>query len=151
VIRLSAACTLIVVATMLLVALPGHGAERPALEIVRADGHVVWRAPIDEGERFDLVFIHSQERSPWAHHYVAGAGRRIVQTASTFSALGAGMPAHAPTRLTSSRFTTEMPLDIGVLEMIHSTAAAFTIQHRGRDIPLASLLDDFDRFAIRIR
>jgi hypothetical protein len=149
------AATLLVL--LLLAATPGPGLARsgPALLEVRASGRgVVWRAPIADGERFELAFTHSVEHSRWIHHYAAAPGA-IAQLGSTFTAFGAGMPPAAadgtPLVPTPDGYFAAAPMRIPVLRMLNSRAAEITLGHRGRLVALGRLFDDFEAFEIRVR
>lgn len=142
-------------AASLALASGGHAAVTcgRALEVV-ADRGVVWRAPIRLGERFDLSFLHSSERCLWTQHYRATVGG-IWQESSTFPCFGAGMPSGSsdatPVLRTRSGYVVSAPRLIGEVPMLSWQRGDITLELRGRSVALSPVLDDFERFTVRIR
>jgi hypothetical protein len=126
-----------------------HAAAPRALEI-GAGGRVVWRVPIAVDERFELSFVHSQERTLWTQHYFAGADARIWQDASTFGAYGAGMPDGRATR-SAEGFTVRVNRRLSSIAMMNSRAAELRLRYRGHTFALDRWFADYERFEIRVR
>lgn len=153
--RLQTALAVVLVAAL-------GGAERSSnaasglrLEVVTADRHVIWSAPIQPGESFDLAFTHSAERCRWVHHYVASAPNSIEQRGSAFPCFGAGMPSSAtdrsPVRRTPEGFETAAPLTLRQIGMMNWRAADITLRVGADTVALGRRLADYERFTLRIR
>ena len=137
----------ILVATTVLADVAGSGDRR--LEIA-GSGRVVWSAPIRAGERFDVSFIHSQERTPFVQHYVAGSDGGVEQDGVSFGSYGAGMPLEPAVR-GENRFTAQVRRRLAAVPMLSSHAARLRLRYRDRDVAIDQWFDDFDPFEIRIR
>jgi hypothetical protein len=139
-------------AAALLLCLSGMASSggRPVLEVESSAG-VIWRGEVEEGEAFDVSFIHSAEHCRWTHHYHV-RGRSIEQVASTFACFGAGMPSWTPaTRISTDGYTVPAPLRLSGIAMMNSTAAEIALRHRGRAVPIGARLADWERFRVRVR
>lgn len=119
------------------------------LEIVGRD-HVVWSAPIRDGERFDVSFIHSQEQTRFVQHYVAKSDGSVAQDGVSFGSYGAGMPLGRVVR-TGELFTAHVQRRLVAVPMLSSHAARLRLRYRDRDVAIDQWFDDFDPFEIRIR
>ena len=119
------------------------------LEIV-ADGGVLWSAPIDQGEQFDVAYEHSRERSPWIHHYIASANG-IALVSSTFTAYGAGMPVRDVGVRGSNGFTVTDFLRVGELRMMNWRASNIRLRLRGTEFEVGRRLKEYQHFRIQLR
>ena len=137
------------VAACAVIAVAGDAATPRTLEI-SAGARVAWRAPIHAGERFDVSFVHSQERTVWTQHYVASRDGRIRQESSTFGSYGAGMPRERVTR-SPEGFTARVDRRFASIPMMHSHAARLTLRYRGRTFAMDRWFADYERFEIRVR
>lgn len=57
-----------------------------------SDGRIVYQAPIEEGGRFSLTYIHSIHRTPVEEFFVINEKRQIILDATSFESYGVGMP-----------------------------------------------------------
>jgi hypothetical protein len=137
----------VLIATTLLADVAGSRERR--LEIA-GSGRVVWSSPIRAGERFDVSFIHSQERTLFVQRYVAGADGTVEQDEVQFGSYGAGMPLE-PVARGGDRFTARVQRRLAVVPMLSSRAAQLRLRYRGNDVAIDQWFDDFEPFEIRIR
>lgn len=148
------AATCLLAASLALVTGGRPAASRARMLEVVADRGVVWRAPLRLGDRFDLSFVHSSERCRWIQHYQATAAG-IRQESSTFPCFGAGMPSGStdgtPVVRTGRGYVVAAPRLIGELSMLSWRRGDITLALRDRSYALSSMLDDFERFSLRIR
>jgi hypothetical protein len=134
-------------------ALCGIGAEAKGADLTRLQvasrGTVVWAAPIERGERLDVSFIHSQERTLWTQHYRLGDDGALWQQGSTFGSYGAGMPLGRVER-TSTGFTDHTTFRVGGVRLLNWKPAHLTLHYRGRAIALDQWFEDYEPFEIRV-
>jgi hypothetical protein len=122
------------------------------LQVVDAEGVAKWEAPIRSGEPFDLVYLHSSERCRWTQHYVAGPGRRITQTASTFPCFGPGMPvAGEMVQRSAEGFTVAAPGSLDSVDLMHYAPAGMMLRYRREAVAMGPWFANYDVFSIRIR
>jgi len=121
------------------------------LEVVTRDGTVKWAAPVAAGEPFELAYLHSSERCVWTQHYVAGPGRTITQTGSTFPCFGAGMPVAGQATRSKEGFRVAAPRVLDSLDMMNWNGAAIALRYRDRSTPFRQWFSDYDTFSVRIR
>ena len=124
------------------------------LEIVDMHGAILWSAPIDEGEAFDIAFVHSYERVLWTQHYATGIGRNIHQTASTFAAFGAGMPLgdlNTPMRRSPTGYVVASARDFSTITIMNSRQSRMTLHYRERQLPISQWFRDYESFIVRIQ
>lgn len=110
---------------------------------------IVWRAPVALDERFDLSFVHSQERTLWTQHYRAGADGQLWQEGSTFGSYGAGMPLGRTFR-SARGFTVATRRRLGTLRLLNSRSAQLTLFYRGQPLPIGRWFEDYEPFALRV-
>lgn len=146
--RLALVALCVATASLTLGASRGSRAEH-RLEIAGAQG-AVWAYRIAPGQPFDVTFVHSQERTRWTQHYVAGDDGAIHQTGSTFGSYGAGMPT-GPVRRTADGFESHVERRLVSIPMLSSKAAELTLIVEGRRMALDRWFPDFEAFEIRIR
>jgi hypothetical protein len=126
------------------------GLTRSARLEIAGNDLVVWSAPIRAGERFDLSFIHSQERTLFVQRYIAGPDGSVEQDEVMFGSYGAGMPLE-PVARSGDRFTARVQRRLAAVPMLSSRAAQLRLRYRGRDVAIDQWFDDFEPFEIRIR
>ena len=119
------------------------------LELV-AGGRVLWSAAAAEGQRFDLRFEHSQERTPFIQHYVVGVAGVIEQTSVSFGSYGAGMPLE-PAVLDGHLLTARVRRHLRSVSMLASRSAHVRIVFRDAEVVIDQWLDDYEPFELRIR
>ena len=121
----------------------------PRLELV-AGGRVLWSAAAAEGQRFDLSFEHSQERTPFVQHYVVGAAGVIEQDGVSFGSYGAGMPLE-PVVLDGHLWTARVRRRLQSVRMLASRSAHVRIVFRDAEVAIDQWLDDYEPFELRLR
>ena len=119
------------------------------LEIV-AGGRVLWSAAAAEGQRFDLRFEHSQERTPFIQHYVVGVAGVIEQDSVSFGSYGAGMPLE-PAVLDDHLLTARVRRRLRNVRMLASRSAHLRIVFRDTEVAIDQWLDDYEPFELRLR
>jgi len=119
------------------------------LEIVARD-RVLWSAAASEGQRFDLRFEHSQERTPFIQHYRVGAAGVIEQDSVSFGSYGAGMPLE-PVVLDGHLLTAQVRRRLRSVRMLSSRPAHVRIVFRGVEVAIDQWLDDYEPFELRLR
>ena len=121
----------------------------PRLELV-AGGRVLWSAAAAEGQRFDLCFEHSQERTPFVQHYVVGVAGVIEQDSVSFGSYGAGMPLE-PAVLNDHLWTARVRRRLPSVRMLASRSAHLRIVFRDAEVAIDQWLDDYEPFELRLR
>ncbi len=99
----------------------------------RADGRIVFRARMSEGEEFILSFIHSVNRRP-VHDTIRVNAEELVIVLSRYDSMGAGMP---------ESFTMEngwmihrVGRSVPEVGLFIGRVANHTIELRGRRLPM---------------
>jgi hypothetical protein len=116
---------------------------------IASGGYVAWEGPIERGERIDVSFVHSQERTLWTQHYRVGNDFVLWQDGSTFGSYGAGMPLGRVQR-TGAGLTNRTTLRVGVVRLLNWKPARLTLHYRGHTIALDQWFEDYEPFEIRV-
>jgi hypothetical protein len=109
------------------------------------NGRTLYQAPIDEGNRFSLTYVHSIHRTPVEEFFVVSEKRQIVLDATSFESYGVGMP-------TSLEGDENLTMVDGTMRIEHinrtmdsfelrigQVIADHKLRLRGQEIPLSSL------------
>ncbi|MGH2374721.1 MAG: DUF1850 domain-containing protein [bacterium] len=112
-----------------------------ALDVVEArTDRVLWRRAVEPGERVELRYIHSVERTPVIEEFRAERhGLRLV--AMRFYSQGAGLPTEGYTR-EGDQFVLRTNRRIGTLPLRVSSIAGHRLRVGAVDVDLAALAGD---------
>ncbi len=105
--------------------------RRLVVSSVRPEKQTFYRAPIGDGDRITLRWIHSVDHNPWVEHY-AVYGRELRLDCIELRTMGAGTPSNAPRvyRSGSSLHMCGYDRPYQSLNWIHSHDVAHTVTIR---------------------
>jgi hypothetical protein len=119
----------------------------------RADGRIVFRRRVSNGDEFEIRYIHSVEKIPVAGVFSVAGNGRIRPAETRFSSFGPGLP-FLDAEVTREGGVMRAKTDMEPMDSLSFYVSAFTRQElifKDEQIRFASVLRDGDVMVFRVK